>query len=107
MKFVPLTFSVKPGLPAAAVAGLSEVRVGAGFVMAAESELELPPPWPGLNTVTIAVPAFATSPTGIAAVNWVLLTSVVGRPIPFHRIYDPVMKFEPLTVSVKAEPDGI
>lgn len=63
---------------------------------------EVPPPGVGLNTVTCAVPAIATSPAGIAARNWVLLTKVVGRLVPFQRTTEPLTKPLPVAVSVKA-----
>ena len=65
---------------------------------------EVPPPGAGLNTVTRAVPDEAISAAGIAAVNWVALTNVVVRLLPFHCTTDAEIKFVPFTVSVNAAP---
>ena len=46
--------------------------------------LEVPPPGFGLNTVTAVVPEAAISEAGIAAVNRVKETNVVGRSAPCH-----------------------
>src|SRR6185295_8834502 len=62
------------------------------------------PPRKGLNTVTWAVPAVATSLAEIDAVNWVLLTKVVGRVTPFHWTTEPLQKFVPVNVRVKPAP---
>src|SRR5438034_11093401 len=63
---------------------------------------EVPPPGVGEKTVTDAVPAVAMSPAVIAACNWVLLTNVVTRAPLFHCTTDPLTKFVPFTVRVKA-----
>lgn len=65
---------------------------------------DVPPPGVGLKTVTLAVPPVATSAAVIAAVSLVLLTNVVVRSAPFHRITEPLIKFVPVTVSVNATP---
>src|SRR5256885_12927906 len=44
----------------------------------------------------------AMSPAVIAACSWVLLTNVVVRAAPFHCTTDPLTKFVPFTVRVKA-----
>jgi len=69
--------------------------------------LELPPPGAGLKTVTLAVPAVAMSAAVIAAVNCVLLIKVAIRSVPFHLTIEPLTKFDPLTVSVKAGPPAV
>ncbi len=66
--------------------------------------LEPPPPGTGLDTVTEAEPATRRSLAGIEAVSLVEPMKVVGRSEPFHRTTELRTKFEPLTVSVKAEP---
>ena len=38
------------------------------------------------------------------AVIWVLLPKVVVRPLPFHCTTEPLIKFVPFTVRVKAAP---
>src|SRR5947209_7775892 len=63
---------------------------------------DVPPPGVGEKTVRDAVPAVAMSPAVIAACNWVLLTNVVVRAAPFQRTTDPLTKFVPFTVRVKA-----
>src|SRR2546428_12265582 len=68
------------------------------------TELDVPPPGGGLNTVTRAIPAMATSVAGIAALNCVAETYVVARSCPFHRTTEPVTKFVPVTVSVNPGP---
>jgi len=106
MKFVPVTVSVKPGSPAVLLFGAMELSVGTGFgaLIVNVCALDRPPPGAGLNTVTGAVPAVAMSLAEIVAVSWVLLPYVVARSAPFHRTTDDVMKFVPVTVSVKAAP---
>src|SRR5207249_8911989 len=63
---------------------------------------EVPPPGVGEKTVRDAVPAVAMSPAVIAACNWVLLTNVVTRAPLVHCTTDPLTKFVPFTVRVKA-----
>ena len=53
----------------------------------------------GLATVTWAVPAVAISAAVIAAVNWVALTNVVVRALPFQRTLAPLTKFEPVAAA--------
>src|SRR3989338_2357606 len=68
------------------------------------SAVEVPPPGVALNTVTKADPALAMSAARMAAVSCPLLTKVVVRLDPFQRPTEPVTKFEPFTVRVKAAP---
>src|SRR5438445_6668262 len=75
---------------------------GTLLLMVNVSAPEVPPPGVGENTVTDAVPMVAMSPAVIAACSWVLLTNVVVRALLFHRTTDPLTKFVPFTVSVKA-----
>src|SRR5262245_4234515 len=65
---------------------------------------EVPPPGAGVKTLTFAVPMVAMSVAGIAAVNRVALTKVVGRSLSFHRTTELLAKFVPLTVRVNAAP---
>ena len=105
MKFVPTTLRVNPGPPTAADTGLMLESVGTGLITAFVvnvSALEVPPPGAGVFTVTLAVPALATSEARMEAVNCVGLTKFVVRTAPFQRTLEPLTKFEPLTVSVKA-----
>src|SRR5271154_2305293 len=64
---------------------------------------EVPPPGAGLVTVTADVPAETMLEAGMAAVNCVELTKVVGTAPPKLTIED-ATKFVPLIVSVKAAP---
>src|SRR5579862_8304292 len=63
---------------------------------------EVPPPGVGFETVTAAAPTVAMSAAEIAACRLVLETKLVVRGLPFHRTVDVDMKFEPVSVSVKA-----
>lgn len=63
---------------------------------------ETPPPGAGFKTVTEALPATATSPAEILAVNRLALTKLVVRAAPFHLTTDAATNPEPLTVSVNA-----
>src|SRR5213596_2653722 len=101
-KFVPFTVRVKAAAPAVALPGVSEPSVGTELLMVNVSAPEVPPPGVGENTVTDAVPAVAASLAGIAARNCVPLTNVVVRAAPFQRTTDPLTKFVPFTVRVKA-----
>src|SRR5437773_1824537 len=99
---VPYTVGVKGAAPEVAGVGEGEPSVGTGLLTVNVSAPEVPPPGVGENTVTDAVPAVATSLAGIAARNCVPLTNVVVRALLFHRTTDPLTKFVPFTVSVKA-----
>lgn len=74
--------------------------------MATERTFELPPPGLGLKTVICDCPGedSAKSLAGIAAFNCVLLTNVVGREVPFHKITELDTKLEPVPRSVNAAP---
>ena len=62
----------------------------------------MPPPGAGFVTVTVALPAVATSlAVGIAAESLVALTKVVGSGLPLKFTADFASKFAPLTVRVK------
>ena len=106
-KFVPVTVKVNPAPPAWALFGDSWVNVGAGLLTVNVRAEDVPPPGAGVNTVTCAVPAGAMSAAGIAAVSCVPLTNVVVRSVPFQRTTEPVTKFVPVTVSVKADPPTV
>ena len=68
---------------------------------------DVPPPGAGVKTVTWAVPGAAVSAARSVAVNRVALTKVVVRSVPFQRTCEPVIKFEPLTVSAKPAPPAV
>ena len=55
---------------------------------------------PGICTAICTVAAVARFVAGTGAVNWMLLTSVVTRGVPFHRIRAPEVKPEPFAVMV-------
>jgi hypothetical protein len=62
---------------------------------------EVPPPGAGVVTVTIAIPAVATSAELIDPCRVVDETKVVVRAEPFHRTTEEELKFDPFTVRVK------
>ena len=106
MKFVPVTARVKAPLPAVKLAGWSAVTVGTGLgVGAMMVKLIAPdvPPFDGFVTVTGTVPAVVTADAGMAAVSCVALTKAVVAAPPLKLTADPLTKFVPVTVSVKAE----
>ena len=88
--------------------GLIEEMTGSGLgmTMVRSTAFDRPPPGAGLKTVICAVPAAGRSLAGMAAVNCVVLTNVVGRSLPFQRTTDPWLKPLPVTVSVRAAPVG-
>src|SRR5207249_2910883 len=106
MELLPVTVSVNAAPPATAVLGDREVSVGLGFgaVIVNVCGLEVPPPGAAVNTVTEAVPAVAMSAVVICALSCVLLPNVVARWLPFHCTMDELMKFVPVSASVKAAP---
>ena len=97
---VPLTVSVK--LLPKAKTGFGEMleMVGTGLLTAKLSVSETPPPGPGLATLIESSLAVARSEAGMAAVNRVPLTNVVGRVAPFTRTTEVLTKLLPVSVSV-------
>ena len=73
MKFEPFTVSVKAGPPGAAEDGLNDDNCGGG-VAEIEKLAAFDVPVPGLFTVTLAVPAEATSPALMLACSCEELT---------------------------------
>ena len=71
------------------------------------SELEGPPPGPGLTTATFSVPATEMSSAEICAVTCWAFTNVVCRALPFHCTDEPDIKFEPSTLNVNADPPRV
>jgi hypothetical protein len=65
---------------------------------------DVPPPGPGLLTVTEVVPGFAMSAALIVALILVALENVVVRDEPFQFTTEVETKFVPVTVSVNAAP---
>lgn len=101
-KFVPVIVSVDPAAPAVTDVCESDVRVGAGLLIAKEIPPEVPPPGAAFTTVTFAVPAVVRSPTGTAAVICVALTNVVTKATPFQSTTEVGTKLVPVRVNVNA-----
>src|SRR5207247_10061452 len=102
---VATAFQLKVGVVVAMLPdGVTSVAApgGTALLTVNVSAPEVPPPGVGEKTATDAVPAVAMSPAVIAACNWVLLTNVVTRAPLVHCTTDPLTKFVPFTVSVKA-----
>lgn len=97
-KFVPAMTSWKAALPAGAEGGVSEVMVGAEFIVNVWPA-DVPPPGSGLKTVTAAVPAVAILAAGTTAESDVDVPKVVTRSAPFQRTMEPATKFEPATTN--------
>src|SRR6266404_29508 len=101
---VPVSVSVNPAPPVVALEGASAVSVGPPALTGKVTAADVPPPGPGVVTVTFTMAAASRSVDGIAAVSWVALTNVVVRAAPFHCTVLPLMKPVPVTVSVNAAP---
>src|SRR5207249_1977172 len=87
-----------PGCP------LSRTTSAAGCVTVKTSGTEVPPPGPGVNTVTSAVPVEVRSVEARLAWSSVALTKVVGRFPPPQRTTDDGVNPSPSTVSRKPGP---
>ncbi len=101
--FVPVTVNASAGLPAAAEVCDSElITGGASAVAGVESvkgeEDDVPIEF---DTVTPAVPGNAAWAAGMEAVSCVALTKVVACAVPFQFTSASLVKFVPVTVSVK------
>src|SRR5215472_9976429 len=103
VKLEPVAVRVKAAPPAEAVLGLMLERIGAGVgaAMVRAREFEVPPPDPGVDTLTWADPALAMSAAATLAWSWVPLTKVVVRLLPFHCTTEVEAKLAPVTMSVK------
>jgi len=103
---VPVTVSVNAVPPAACVwpASVALLIVGRGLLTVNVSATEGPTAGAGFVTVTLNVPAVATSAAVIAAVTFVLLTKVVVLALPLKLTVAPFTKelALPFTVSVNA-----
>lgn len=98
----PLTVSVNPGLPAATEVGERLVNViGCEVLIEKLRAFDVTLPH---CAVIDAVPCCAIRLAGTVAVIWVAFTTVVESAAPFHRTLVPLMKPEPLTVSVNEGP---
>jgi hypothetical protein len=103
LKFVPVIVSVKEA-PFVALAGESDVAVGAGLLTVNEEITDVPPPGTGFVTVTLNVPAAAICAAVMDAVNCVAFTNVVVAAAPLKFTTEVATKLVPFTVSVKAVP---
>ena len=104
-KLAPVTIRVKALPPATLVLGARLVTVGGdGLLIVKASALDVPPPGVGLKTVTLGVPALTKSVAGIVALNCVVLplTNVVVRTAPFQSTFEVLLKFVPVTVSIRS-----
>jgi hypothetical protein len=102
-----LTVKVKPISPTFLLVGEILLNVGNGLFSTLIVNVApplVPPPGVGLKTVIEGVAATRRSDAGIAAVNWVALTSVVVRGLPFNSTTELLLKFVPFTVSVNPGP---
>ena len=107
IKFVPLAVSANAEPPAVALFGAMVLKTGTGLFTITLLIVKLraplkPPPGVAVNTVIVALPAVVIFAAGTAAVSCVAFIYVVTKAVPFHLITDPVIKFEPVTVKVKA-----
>src|SRR5690242_20657826 len=75
------------------------VSTGAGITVKV-SAADVPPPGPGVTTVTGNAPAVERSAAEIVACSCVPLTNVVGRAEPFQAIAEDDTNLLPSTVSV-------
>jgi len=100
-KFEPLIVIVNGPLPDGVELGLRVEVDGVGTVTVKFAGVVGAPP--GFATLTLIAPALDSRLAPIAAVNCDEVTNVVARDAEFHLTTAPETKFEPLTVSVKAE----
>src|SRR2546426_3499736 len=109
LKPVPFTCRLKPGPPALALLGTSEVIMGAAPSTLKRKKSELTGGGPGSTTVIWCTPT-ASRLAGITAVRWFASTNVVVMPFvaPFHCTCEVAVKWAPsILVSVTApEPAG-
>lgn len=91
------------GWPAATVCAAVGLETEKSAIVSVRA-VEAPPPGDGLNTVTKIAPPAARLPMGTSAVTCVALTIVVVSATPFHFTTEPVTKFAPVSVNVKAAP---
>src|SRR3972149_2400634 len=83
MKPVPVSTSVKLGVPATAVVGAITVRMGPTVLTVKVSGgAAVPPPGPLVTTVTVNSPGVVSRLLGIVAVRRELLTNAVVSDVP-------------------------
>jgi len=107
LKFVPVSVSAKPLLPAVVDVGEMEVKVGTGLLIVSVCEFDVPPPGVGLMAVMDAVAPAAMSLAKIVAVSREPDTKVVMRLAPFICTDEFDTKLVPLTVKVKLAPPAV
>jgi hypothetical protein len=94
----PLATVIGLELPFTVTLGVVEV----GAVTVKLTEVDVPPPGAGENTVIASVPGLAISLAGLDAVSDVDDINVVGRAEPLTRTTEPVTNPLPVTVRVNA-----
>lgn len=101
--FVPVTVNVTAALPAAPedcdsvlIVGVARAALGVESVKGSAPDVPFE-----VVTVIVAVPGNAASVAGIAAVTCVALPKVLGCGAPFQFTAASLVKFVPVTVSVK------
>lgn len=82
-------------------------RLDVGVVMVKGTGFELPPPGPGLTTVTMAEAGVDTFAAGTTAVNFPALTNVVARAVPFQSTVDPETNPAPWMVNENCDAPGV
>lgn len=97
--------SVNADPPPIAFLGDNETSCAGGFVPGVtttkKSVFDKPPPGPGVKTMTGNVAAAMMSAAATNVCNWLLLTNVVVRSVPFQRTTDVGRKPVPVIVNVK------
>jgi len=100
-KPVPVTVTVKSGLPCGIKLGFRLAAVGSGLFTAKLILPETPPPGAGLLTATLFTAAVATSAAVIAAWSLLAEMNVVVRSVPLNCTTELEMKLLPVIVKVK------
>jgi hypothetical protein len=85
---------------------VANVSEAVDLVTVKKTALEVPPPGPGLVTVTFTVPGLATLAEGTAARNRLRLMNLVASGTPFQFTTAPGTKALPSTRSVKSALPG-
>ena len=106
LKPLPCTVSVKLPLPAVTDDGKILPKNGNGLtpvpVTINVCTLEVPPPGPGLETVTLNVPELITSAAVMVAVTRLEETYAVDLALPLKFTVEPGIKLAPSTVNINA-----
>jgi hypothetical protein len=104
--FPPVAVKVTLYVPPTIALGTFKVETerGGGLVIVKFSDREVPPSFPGLFTVMLALPTCARLVLGTTADSSVPLSYVVVKDVEFHITIDADEKFDPVAVSVKPLP---